>query len=554
MSAESDNELSLDLQFLPDWAQEGTGVNKYANHKGEQDRPRGRKGGGRTGGWDDRRPPRSDRKPAGDRRPQSSQAQRSGSGKPQGKGGPRVEQRDQRGGGRDNRRVNRDQRGGKPQRPEVQQLDIKVDFVPDTQGVESIAKEIRLTGRAYPLFQIALLVLERPARYSLKLRTLRKSGKGKESGQRLFTSKLDDTVWLNRGQAERHTFEKHFDQFYATEKNEIEAPKGNFTFVAQCGFTDTYLGPPNHHDYQNKLVQFHADHLARVPFEKFKSRIRIVKDEEAVNAWIEQSKWRTTWKSLQTEEPIIFARRDEVQAHFRAHHAATVVDEVETATLTGNAAKAMRDPHLLADYLRDQWHRQKHFPMQLSTHLSKMFAGMGLQFFKKDKKVTHVSVARPNYLDVVATPVSDGVRRIVEFVEATPNCTRRLILENLAGLEHVEPKEGEAPPPAPEQTEEQKQLISDLHWLIHQGHVLDFANGVIETAKKPRPKEEKKKAEKKKKPEESRDEKSSVEKDAPAETKAVEEESKVEAEAEATEEVAEATATEDSVPEKPADE
>jgi hypothetical protein len=121
-----------------------------------------------------------------------------------------------------------------------------------------------------------------------------------------------------------------------------------------------------------------------------------------------------------------------------------------------------------------------------------MFAAMGLQFFKKDKKVTHVSVARPNYLDVVATPVSDGVRRIVEFVEATPNCTRRLILENLAGLEHVEPKEGEAPPPAPEQTEEQKQLISDLHWLIHQGHVLDFANGVIETAKKPKPKEEKK--------------------------------------------------------------
>jgi hypothetical protein len=537
MSAEPDNELSLDLQFLPDWAQEDTGVNKYANHKGEQERPRGRKGG-----WDDRRPPRGDRKPASDRRPTNRQAQRGDSGGGGNKGGPRGDRR--QGGGEQNQgRGNRDarqQRGGKPQRPEVQQLDIKVDFVPDTQGVESIAKEIRLTGRAYPLFQIALLVLERPARYSLKIRTIRKSGKGKEAGQQLFTSKLDDTVWLNRGQAERHTFEKHFDQFYATEKNEIEAPKGNFTFVAQCGFTDTYLGPPNHHDYQNKLVQFHADHLARVPFEKFKSRIRIVKDEEAVNAWIEQSKWRTIWKSLQTDEPIIFARRDEVQTHFRAHHAAGVVDEVETATLTGNDAKAMRDPRLLAEYLRDQWHRQKHFPMQLSTHLSKMFSGMGLQFFKKDKKVTHVSVARPNYLDVVATPVSDGVRRIVEFVEATPNCTRRLILENLAGLEHVEPKEGEVPPPAPEQTEEQKQLISDLHWLIHQGHVLDFANGVIETAKKPRPKEEKK-------------EDSSVEKDAPAETKAVLEETKVEANAEVIEEAPEATTSEDSVPEKTTD-
>ena len=542
MSAEPDNELSLDLQFLPDWAQEDTGVNKYANHKGEQERPRGRKGG-----WDDRRPPRGDRKPASDRRPTNRQAQRGDSGGGGNKGDPRGDRR--QGGGEQNQgRGNRDarqQRGGKPQRPEVQQLDIKVDFVPDTQGVESIAKEIRLTGRAYPLFQIALLVLERPARYSLKIRTIRKSGKGKEAGQQLFTSKLDDTVWLNRGQAERHTFEKHFDQFYATEKNEIEAPKGNFTFVAQCGFTDTYLGPPNHHDYQNKLVQFHADHLARVPFEKFKSRIRIVKDEEAVNTWIEQSKWRTIWKSLQTDEPIIFARRDEVQTHFRAHHAAGVVDEVETATLTGNDAKAMRDPRLLAEYLRDQWHRQKHFPMQLSTHLSKMFSGMGLQFFKKDKKVTHVSVARPNYLDVVATPVSDGVRRIVEFVEATPNCTRRLILENLAGLEHVEPKEGEVPPPAPEQTEEQKQLISDLHWLIHQGHVLDFANGVIETAKKPRPKEEKKKEEKK--------EESSVEKDAPAETKAVVEETNVEANAEVFEEAPKATTSEDSVPEKTTD-
>ena len=129
------------------------------------------------------------------------------------------------------------------------------------------------------------------------------------------------------------------------------------------------------------------------------------------------------------------------------------------------------------------------------------------------------------------------MRRIVEFVEATPNCTRRLILENLAGFEHVEPKEGEAPPPASEQTEEQKQLISDLHWLIHQGHVLDFANGVIETAKKPRPKEERKKE-------------SNIEKDPPTDKKAVADESKVEANAESIEEVQEATTSEDSVSEK----
>jgi hypothetical protein len=38
--------------------------------------------------------------------------------------------------------------------------------------------------------------------------------------------------------------------------------------------------------------------------------------------------------------------------------------------------------------------------------------------------------------------------------------------------------------PNPEETA----VVSDLHWLIHQGHVIEFANGIIETAKKPVPK------------------------------------------------------------------
>src|SRR5258708_11781436 len=38
-------------------------------------------------------------------------------------------------------------------------------------------------------------------------------------------------------------------------------------------------------------------------------------------------------------------------------------------------------------------------------------------------------------------------------------------------------------PPTPEQTA----IVSDLHWLIHQGHVIEFANGTLETAKKPVP-------------------------------------------------------------------
>ena len=475
MSDQPDNELSLDLQFLPDWAQDDAGKNKYANHSGE-DRPQ--RGGGRKGSRrdrDDRGRGRDDRRPRGNR-------------PPKGKGG-----RDQRGprdgsrqGTRDKR--GRDSRGGKFKRPQAPQLELKVDFVPDVDGVESIAKEIKLTGRSYPLFQIALLVLERPARYTIRLRVQKKPGG--EVAQRLFVCKLDGTAWLNEDQAVRHTLSTHLDEFYETRKTETEGPKGNFTFVAQCGVTDEYLGAPNHHDYQNRLVTFHAERLSRMPFEKFKSRIRIVKEEDAINAWLEQAKWKTEYVTRKAEVEQVFVKQDEVQAHFRDNHLSDAVEEVEVCEVSGENAKAMVNPRTLAEFLKDQWHKQKHFPMQLSTHLSKQFSRMGLQFFKKDKKVTHVSVARPNFLDVESEPVSGGIKKIMQFIDGTEECTRRQILEHLGGLEHVEPKEGEEPAPAPEQTEEQKQLTSDLHWLIHQGHVLEFSNGIIETAKKPKKKPE----------------------------------------------------------------
>ncbi len=50
--------------------------------------------------------------------------------------------------------------------------------------------------------------------------------------------------------------------------------------------------------------------------------------------------------------------------------------------------------------------------------MSRQFAAHGLQFFKVNKTVIHVSVARPLFLDLETTPVSDGIKRIVNFINA----------------------------------------------------------------------------------------------------------------------------------------
>src|ERR1700733_15539846 len=63
----------------------------------------------------------------------------------------------------------RDDRGERRERPEppAPLPEIAVTFLPDEKGVEQLARQIRVTGRAYPLFQIAQLVLQKPERYSV---------------------------------------------------------------------------------------------------------------------------------------------------------------------------------------------------------------------------------------------------------------------------------------------------------------------------------------------------------------------------------------------------
>jgi hypothetical protein len=169
------------------------------------------------------------------------------------------------------------------------------------------------------------------------------------------------------------------------------------------------LGPPNYHDYQNQLRKLHAERFARMPFEVFKSRVKIVRDEAVVKQWVEEQSWKTDYVCLNVPEPLKLASRSEVEQHFRATHKETIIKPVETQTITGVAARGIRSPEL-SRLVRFVTEDQRRFPLQIATVLSQQFASRGLQFFKKDKTVTHVSVARPSYLDRETTPVSDGIR------------------------------------------------------------------------------------------------------------------------------------------------
>jgi hypothetical protein len=496
MSSISDVEIDLEKLFLPAWAQGKPAVNPYAKFAGEpagrEDRPReGRRGGPRPDSFGERRgprPPRAGGGKFGDRKKEFSQ---------------------------------RDDRGERRERPEppAPLPEITVTFLPDENGVESLARQIKVTGRAYPLFQIAQIVLAKPERYAVQL-GVKKNADGTVK-QPLFACALDDTPWLSENEAVAHVLKVHFATFYQAERTATEPPKGKYTFVAQCGMSGKILGPPNHHDYQNQLRKLHAERFSRMPFDAFKSRVKIVKDEEVVKKWVEDQSFTTEYTCLNVPEPLKLPSREEVEKHFRAVHKDTIIKPVESHTVGGVLSRNLRC-QALQQLVRSDWERQKYFPLQLATGLSRQFATHGLHFFKVNKTFTHVSVARPQFLDLETTPVSESIKRIVGHINTHPKCTRRQLIEALApspkkptvieikpaappaaapapaasGEAAAAPQDSSAapavptapaPPAADEPTAEQTVIIADLHWLVHQGHVLEFADGRMDTAKKPLP-------------------------------------------------------------------
>jgi len=491
MSTPPENELDLEKLFLPAWAQEPASANLYAKYEGGEDRrddrrgprPPGRRGppGERRGGDRPRRPEGGERRPGGP--PQG------GEGRGNRFGGDRsVPGRPRSGFGRDQ---GRERRELPPPLPEV-----GITLLPDDKGVESLARQIRMTGRAYPLFEIAQMILQRPDRLSV-IFNVRKNPEGKPI-QPLFVCALDDSLWLSENEAVAHVLNKHFGTFYQAERTATEPPKGKYTFVAQCGISGVILGPPNHHDYQNQLRKLHAERFSRMPFEMYKSRVKIVRDEEVVKKWVEDQSWKTEYVCLNLPEAVRVPTMEAVEKHFRETHKENIIKPVETHTMVGAAARSLRSLEL-ARLVRTVWEDQRRFPLQIATSLSQQFANHGLQFFKVNKTITHVSVARPHYLDMEATPVSEGVRNIVEYINGHAKSNRRQLVESIAPSpppvpialpSEQTPVEGQpaATPVVPGPTPEQTAVIADLHWLIHQGHVIEFANGILETAKKPAPK------------------------------------------------------------------
>ncbi len=444
------SEIDLANSFLPAWAKAADPSGKSPSSLVE-----------RFGDRHDEHP--------GDRRGNRSEFRPGGRSKPD--RGPRRKD-DPRGRGRQDA-GRRDERG--PARaPEPVIEGWSVSLEPDPRGIEGLAKQLKSGGKAYAVFDLALLILEKPERYFVKFQ------RTSDKATRLFQYTGDKSLWLSEAEAARHILEHDLERYYRREVVEVEPPKGAFPFVAVCGMSDTVIGPPNYHDYQNRLRKLHAERFANVPFEVFKSRIRMEKEPAFLDQWKTEQSSKEEFQTLETpegSEPVKFRDLKEVERHFRAHHAASLIVEAFGGIEVAGPVAVHHSTVTLRQLTQKSVLELRRFPLPLANVVGRELSAKGLQIFKAHGNITYISVARPRHLDRQSNPVAEGLSSILDYLESHPSTPRAEQWKALVAQRTT---------PADEARREAA-VAADLSWLIHQGHVIDYARKGLEAVRKPKP-------------------------------------------------------------------
>ena len=147
-----------------------------------------------------------------------------------------------------------------------------------------------LAPRTYELFDIAKLLLEKPERYMVVVAPKYPDKNDTKETIPLFYSVPGHLPFNSEGDAVNFVLSHHLDLFFEVEYVEVEPPSGNFQVVNRCGISGELLGPPNYHRYQQFLQKHYSSKISGMSFEKFQSKIESVKEQEAIDAWLESMK------------------------------------------------------------------------------------------------------------------------------------------------------------------------------------------------------------------------------------------------------------------------
>src|SRR5438128_3949590 len=439
----------IDLKFLPAWVKEDWSAARHAGFEGEEEQTHW----SREGTERHPRPPRHRRGDEKNRRRRD-----------------RGERDDLKPLDRRDRKRSRDfpARREAPAPTPLPQLDVH--FLPQAAAFENVAAQIKTGTAAYSVYSLARLFLQKPERYHVRIKT--------KDATPLFRLGESNAISTNRFTLENSAFRLLREKFYTTNVTLNDPIKGDFNSVARERTTGTLLGPTNHHGYQPQLRRLYEQRFSRrMSFTDFQRQIEIVSDPALVEQWKGEARKVTTFTTQQEEPPQTFNAETEAERHFREKYLPSLISESTEAEIDGVTSRKLQDRGI-ARLIENAWSAEVRSPSNMMQELAGRFRGAGLQIFRHRRGMLFVSPIRLKAID--ETAVSDSVRQILETLRASPRISRKELAEKLIGPD-TEVAEAEKTKLA---------LASDLHWMIREGHVIEFNDGSLDLPRAKPPKKE----------------------------------------------------------------
>ncbi len=358
------------------------------------------------------------------------------------------------------------------QRPQANQLglELTVSFIPERRGLKPLANLLAKTARAYALMDVAAMFLSRPEYHAVKLELAAQAPRAHQ----LYQCRQCQLLFLSSEQVIQHGLAKHFDLFYEGESIQVEPPKGKFMCVARCGLSGALLGPPNHHAFNDSLLEMHRTRFASLPLEEYRAKIINDTDPAAIEQWKQALCQQMIYRPRQPDASAqIFNRRAEAELHFREQQAPTLIRQGKRFVIAGPLSRQIEDP-TLKQIIQQAWYRESRFPIKMAMALQAAFRSYGLHTFKTAPKSSFITAIRPQ--PMAAAQALADIRRILEHLEAHPGLSRADLVAALQGASAPE-----GPPVA--------QLINHLRWLIDKGHIIEFMDGKLAVPQQPAPRQ-----------------------------------------------------------------
>jgi len=339
---------------------------------------------------------------------------------------------------------------------------VKVEFLPEPGMLAAIAKEMRSTHKAYPLFSAAKMLLNKPQLHVVRITSLDATSPLYQIG--------DGPICTDKALLERDAFRQMKDKYYREEVTQNEPPKGIFTNVARLRASGLLLGPTNHHAYQPMLRRIYEERYSRrMPFSEFQSReVEVVNDEQTINDWKEKSRSVVTYVTTQEAEPLTFKTQAEAEAHFRQTYLPQEMKSEMSLEAIGTAQRSGPD-RALGAAIGDAFDKEIPFPASVVNAMRPVMTDAGLTFFKHRKRIVYATSQRP-VRHPENQPARETVMAVLRTIEANPRCSRHDLAVKLLG-ENFD---------APEKAQEKTNLAADLHYLLLAGHVIEFVDGRLD--------------------------------------------------------------------------